>query len=53
MVIEEADGVLRVHTRQAAIRKVQQYFAQFDDGRSWSEELIKDRRAEAEREKRR
>jgi hypothetical protein len=51
MIIEEDDGTRHVHTREAAIRKVHQYFAQFDDGRSMSEELLSDRKAEAEREK--
>jgi bifunctional DNA-binding transcriptional regulator/antitoxin component of YhaV-PrlF toxin-antitoxin module len=52
MIIEENDGILHIHTRQAAIRKVQQYFAQFANGRSMSEELLQERKAEAEREKR-
>jgi bifunctional DNA-binding transcriptional regulator/antitoxin component of YhaV-PrlF toxin-antitoxin module len=51
MIIEEDEGILHIHTRQAAIRKVQQYFAQFDNGRSMSEELLKERKAEAAREK--
>jgi AbrB family looped-hinge helix DNA binding protein len=51
MIIEEDDGVLHIHTRQAAIRKVQRYFAKFDKGRSMSEELLKERKAEAAREK--
>ena len=51
MMIEESDGVLHIHTRQAAIRKVQQYFAQFGNGRSMSEELLQNRKAEAVREK--
>jgi AbrB family looped-hinge helix DNA binding protein len=52
MVIEEEDEVLRAQTREAAIRNVRKYFAQFDDGKSWSRELIGERRAEARREKR-
>jgi AbrB family looped-hinge helix DNA binding protein len=52
MIIQESDGILHIHTRQAAIRKVQQYFARFDNGRSMSEELLQERKAEAEREKR-
>lgn len=51
MVIEEEDGILHVQTRDAAIRNVQKYFAQFGDGKSWSQELIRERRAEARREK--
>jgi AbrB family looped-hinge helix DNA binding protein len=51
MIIEENDGILHIHTRQAAIRKVQQYFAQFDNGRSMSEELLRERKTEAVREK--
>jgi AbrB family looped-hinge helix DNA binding protein len=51
MIIEENDGILHIHTRQAAIRKVQQYFAQFDNGRSMSEELLRERKKEAVREK--
>jgi hypothetical protein len=42
----------RDRARQAAIRKVQHYFAQLDNGRSMSQELLRDRKAEAEREKR-
>jgi len=53
MVIEEEDGILLVQTRDAAIRSVRKYFAQFDDGKSWSQELIGERRAGARREKRR
>jgi AbrB family looped-hinge helix DNA binding protein len=52
MIIEENDGILHIHTRKAAIRKVQQYFAQFGNGRSMSDELLKERKAEAAREKR-
>ncbi len=52
MIIEEDEGILHIHTQQAAIRKVQQYFAQFDKGRSMSEELIRERKAEAACEKR-
>jgi bifunctional DNA-binding transcriptional regulator/antitoxin component of YhaV-PrlF toxin-antitoxin module len=51
VIIEEDEGILHIHTRQAALRKVQQYFAQFDHGRSMSEELLKERKAEAAREK--
>jgi AbrB family looped-hinge helix DNA binding protein len=47
MVLEEEDGILRVQTRENAIRRVQKYFAQFNDGRSWSKELLQERRAEA------
>ena len=50
MVIEETDGILRVQTRDSAVRNVQKYFAQFSDGKSWSEELIGERRAEARSE---
>jgi AbrB family looped-hinge helix DNA binding protein len=53
MLIEEENGTLRVQTRDSAIREVQNYFAKFDDGRSWSRELMAERRAEARREKRR
>jgi len=38
--------------RERAIREVQKYFAQFNDGESWSGELMEDRCAEARREKR-
>jgi AbrB family looped-hinge helix DNA binding protein len=51
MIIEEDEGTLHIHTRQTAIRKVQQYFAQFDKVRSMSEELLKERKAEVAREK--
>lgn len=51
MIIEEHDGILHIQTPQAAIRKVQQYFARFDNGRRMSEELLRDRKAEAAREK--
>lgn len=37
---------------ERAIREVRKYFAQFNDGKGWSEELIEDRRTEARREKR-
>jgi hypothetical protein len=39
--------LLRFQTREGAIRNVQKYFAQFEDGTSWSEELIRERSAEA------
>jgi AbrB family looped-hinge helix DNA binding protein len=52
MGIEEEDGILHVQTREAAIRGIQKYFARFNDGRSWSGELLQERRAEARREKR-
>ena len=52
MVIEELEGVLTVQTRESAIRNVQKFFAQFQDGQSWSDELIEERRAEARRENR-
>jgi hypothetical protein len=51
MIIEENEGATRIHTREIAIGKVQQYFAQFDNGRSLSEELLSERKAEAERDK--
>lgn len=53
MPIEEDDGNLRVQTREAVIRSAQKYFAQFDDGKNWSAELIRERRAEARQEGRR
>lgn len=51
VVIEEDGGSLRLQTRENALRAVQQFFAQFDDGKSWSRELIAERRSEARREK--
>lgn len=51
MIVEENDGILHIHTLGAGIRKVQQYFAQFDNVRSMGGDLLKERRAEAEREK--
>lgn len=51
MVIDEADGILHIQTREGAVRNIQKYFAQFSDGKSWSQELISERRVEARREK--
>ena len=50
LIIVEEDGGLQIYTRAAALKKVQDYFAQFNDGTSMSEELIRDRRLEAKRE---
>jgi AbrB family looped-hinge helix DNA binding protein len=49
IIVEEGGGV-QIYTRAAALKKVQDYFAQFKDGRCWSEELIQERRREAARE---
>ncbi len=51
IILEEDDGILLVHSREAALRWAQAYFAKFDDGRSWSQEIIDERRAEVDRER--
>ncbi len=51
VIIEEDDGILLVHSRESALRRAQEYFATFNDGRSWSQELLVERRAETDRER--
>ncbi|HXJ43260.1 MAG TPA: hypothetical protein VNH18_28525 [Bryobacteraceae bacterium] len=50
LILQERDGAIQLHTREAAIREVQRYYKQFDDGRSWMDELIESRLEEARRE---
>ncbi|MFC5568113.1 AbrB/MazE/SpoVT family DNA-binding domain-containing protein [Rubellimicrobium aerolatum] len=51
VVVELDDGELRVRSLSAAIRRVQARMRELNpEGRLLSEELIADRRAEAERE---
>ncbi|WP_244556901.1 AbrB/MazE/SpoVT family DNA-binding domain-containing protein [Fulvimarina manganoxydans] len=51
VIVEMAEGELRVRSIPSAIRRAQELVKQFNpDGRSMVDELIADRRAEAERE---
>lgn len=51
LIVELADGELRVRSMPSAIRRVQERLRELNpDGRLLSEELIADRRAEAARE---
>ena len=50
MSLEEDARVLRIHTRESALRCVQEYFSSVDPDLSWSDEIIADRRREAAHE---
>jgi AbrB family looped-hinge helix DNA binding protein len=44
------NGVLTLESRKAALRRVREMLAKYDNGVSMADELIAERRAEAERE---
>jgi len=52
LVIRVENEAVLLKTRRQAIREAQEYFSQFRrKGELWSEELIKERRREARRER--
>jgi hypothetical protein len=51
LILNVEDGGLRVETRDAALRRAQAYFRQFNKpGESVVDDLLKERRKEARRE---
>jgi AbrB family looped-hinge helix DNA binding protein len=51
VMLSEEDGVLRVESHRAVIRRIQKEFEPYrEPGVSWADELIAERRAEAKRE---
>jgi AbrB family looped-hinge helix DNA binding protein len=54
LIAEVKRDKLVFESRMQALRRVQEYFSKFRPaGRLWSEELIRERRAEARRERKR
>jgi len=50
LLVKVEDGKITLTSRKEALRRVQAYFKQFEPDRVWSEELMEERRREAQAE---